>query len=885
MKAISRRIISTRTSRSVALGALLVVLLSVTVLVGWHIQATSLIRLLPGFDPMPYSTALCFLLAAFGLLSLLLDKRKAGLFIGLLILLFASASFSQQLFSLDLAIDQLLITNTVISLETDPVSMSANTAFCFMLYGLALMIGSLPLEQSRCWLGPLISTLTPAVMGLGLVALFIHSLDIKVTQGGLSLIHMAPHTAIGFILLGAAHFTLNSTDHTDEALTITTRYNIPIVVFLLILVIATWELLIAYETKQARHEMEINLKLSRLTTEELFQTESEALQRMARRWEIRNGTPPNEWHADAGEYVENVSGLNAIGWVDNRGVLRRLSPQAKNQSLLGHNFTENKITALGLRQARQSGKRQVTNPIPMFNQGLHILVFIPLEVATGSDGFIVGFFQIQDLLSPLYNTAKTTGYHLQVSGQKQTLLETDEAYLEDHAQWRRNSTLVLGNLKWRIDAVPLPKLFGTTRTAIPTIILFGGVLMLLLLAVALHFVQLARTKQAALSGEVEERKRNQRALAAAREQLQLILDSAQEGIYGLDLNGLTTFANPAASKMTGFLLEEMQGKTQHDLIHHTRPDGTPYPRPECYIYDAIQSGKTHHIEDELFWRKDGSSFPVSYTSTPIRDANNEIKGAVITFQDITERKVAEDEIRRYTRELERSNQELDKFAYIASHDLKSPLRGIDQLASWISEDLGDQADAETSKHLQLMRSRLNRMERLLDDLLTYSRIGRKSFEIKQVDLKEMIQSLWSLHSIPDHFELIITSELPTFNTLETPLEQVFRNLLSNSIKHHTGINGIIEVSAETEADGYTFSIRDNGPGIEPKHQDRVFGMFQTLRSRDEVEGSGMGLAIVKKIIENYGGTITLTSDGKQGSCFTFTWPDEKTLRRLLDDHK
>ncbi|MCW8889764.1 MAG: ATP-binding protein [Sedimenticola sp.] len=870
-----------RNSRSVALGVLFVLLLSITVLFGWHFQAIPLIQLHPDFSPMPYNTALCFLLSASGLLLLLLDKGKSAFIIGMVTLLLASATLTEHIFSIDLAIDQLLINEWPSTLTSQPNRMAVNTASGFMLYGLALIVSSLRQVASNRWCSLLISILTPAVLGLGLVALFTYAS----MQQGLSLAHMTPPTAIGFILLGAAHFTLSRTSAAIQEHAIDTRYNLPIVVVLLILVISIWDMLVAYETNQAQHEMEINLRLSRETTEALFSTESEALQRMAMRWEIRNGTPLNEWQADAAEYVKNVAGLNAIGWVDNKGILQRLSPLSTQQALLGHNFSQNETAASSMRLARQADQPYVTDPVPLFNQGSHILVFIPLVISTGDDGFIVGIFEIRSLLSPLYNTAKATGYHLQVKDQSQILMETDETYLKGDIQWRQSSELNLGNLKWTVHTVPLPKLFSSTHTALPSIILFGGVMMVFLLAVALHFVQLTRQKQETLSREVEERKRNQSALAAAREQLQLILDSAQEGIYGVDLNGLTTFANPAACKMTGLTFAEMQGQNQHELIHHTRSDGSPYPRSDCFIYDALTSGKTHHIEDELFWRKNGSSFPVSYTSTPIRDAKDQIKGAVVTFQDITERKAAENEIRRYTRDLEQSNQELDKFAYIASHDLKSPLRGIDQLASWITEDLGEQLNDETAEHLRLMRSRLNRMERLLDDLLTYSRIGRKAFVIKPVDVREMIEGLWSLHSVPEHFELKLTGEYPLFNTLETPLEQVFRNLISNSIKHFTGVKGIIEITASAQPSGYTFSIRDNGPGIEPKHQERVFGMFQTLRSRDDVEGSGMGLAIVKKIVENYGGTIRLESDGKHGTCFIFTWPDESTLRRLLDDHQ
>jgi signal transduction histidine kinase len=223
-------------------------------------------------------------------------------------------------------------------------------------------------------------------------------------------------------------------------------------------------------------------------------------------------------------------------------------------------------------------------------------------------------------------------------------------------------------------------------------------------------------------------------------------------------------------------------------------------------------------------------------------------------------------------ELQRANEELNNFSYVASHDLKSPLRGIDQLASWIAEDLGDSLSGDTREHLRLMRSRIKRMEMLLDDLLAYSRVGRANGEAISINTRELVEAVFELQAPNKPIELLVADDMPIIKGQKVPLELVFRNLIGNAIKHHDKPQGTIRVSASKAANGFEFRVQDDGPGIAPEHQQRVFGMFQTLKPRDEIEGSGMGLALVKKAVESVGGTVTVESDGQQGSTFRFTWP-------------
>ncbi|HTF96992.1 MAG TPA: ATP-binding protein [Cellvibrio sp.] len=222
--------------------------------------------------------------------------------------------------------------------------------------------------------------------------------------------------------------------------------------------------------------------------------------------------------------------------------------------------------------------------------------------------------------------------------------------------------------------------------------------------------------------------------------------------------------------------------------------------------------------------------------------------------------------------LAQTNKELETFAYVASHDLKSPLRGIAQLSSWIEEDIDDKNFSEVGKHTLMLRNRIHRMEKLLDDLLIFYRAGKTDGKITTVDVTRMATELFEIQNTKPGLHLKLSASLPKFETLSTPFEQVLRNLFSNAIKHHDLDQGFIALDCQEGNNGfYEFSVSDDGPGIPTKFQERVFGMFQTLKPRDELEGSGMGLALIKKLVETYGGNIRVFSEGR-GCRFTFTWP-------------
>lgn len=235
-------------------------------------------------------------------------------------------------------------------------------------------------------------------------------------------------------------------------------------------------------------------------------------------------------------------------------------------------------------------------------------------------------------------------------------------------------------------------------------------------------------------------------------------------------------------------------------------------------------------------------------------------------------------------QLAKSNRDLDSFAYVASHDLKSPLRGIDNLAQWILEDAEDTLPEESRRHLEMLRERVGRMERLLDDLLAYSRAGRERAATTEVDTVDLIDEIRETIDWPDEMQLDVAAELPTIETVRVTLQRVFHNLLTNAVKYrtHDATPHVAISSRDADDELVEFSVADNGIGIAPEYHARVFEMFKRLHAQDEIEGSGMGLALVKRLVESAGGEIHVESAEGEGATFRFTWPRE-TVAAEVDE--
>lgn len=349
-----------------------------------------------------------------------------------------------------------------------------------------------------------------------------------------------------------------------------------------------------------------------------------------------------------------------------------------------------------------------------------------------------------------------------------------------------------------------------------------------------------------------------------------------DGVAVLNAQAHIEEFNRAAEQMFGYALSDLVGRPWMDLFVPTTEGH------ENRLLSLTEPSSRDRPWQALGQRRDGTRFPVevSVSAIPLDDRR------VVIIRDITERHQAAaklqgraDELVALNAELSATNQtlsernrELDQFAYVVSHDLKAPLRAIANLSAWIEEDLADQLPPENQKHMQLLRGRVHRMEALLNGLLEYARIGRIEIAVEAVDVGELIAHTIQTIAPPSTFQFHIGAPMPLLQARRFLLQQVFINLIENAVDHHPTERGIVKISVQDQGDRYEFAIADDGKGIDPRFYDKIYTIFQTLQARDTYESRGVGLAMVKKIVEMEGGTIHVESSVGQGSTFRFTWP-------------
>ncbi|MDI1226620.1 MAG: ATP-binding protein [bacterium] len=274
-------------------------------------------------------------------------------------------------------------------------------------------------------------------------------------------------------------------------------------------------------------------------------------------------------------------------------------------------------------------------------------------------------------------------------------------------------------------------------------------------------------------------------------------------------------------------------------------------------------------KEDRYASRAGDIGAVDYIFKPINP--DILRSKVKVYLDLY---IQREQIMKLNAGLQRSNEELEKFAYICSHDLKAPLRAIQNLSQWITEELGDALNGKSAEYMEELRKRVRRMEKLLDDTLEYARLGSKtqSSAGDEVEGRALAEDVVSMTSPPKGFNMIIGSGFSNIRLAAMPLQQVLYNLVNNAIKHHENPHGSVWLDVEEVGNSYLFTVKDDGPGIAPEHHARIFEMFQTLKPRDQKEGSGMGLAIVKKILANCGGDVSVHSHLGEGATFRVTWP-------------
>ncbi|MDX2273795.1 MAG: PAS domain-containing sensor histidine kinase [Cyanobacteriota bacterium] len=383
-------------------------------------------------------------------------------------------------------------------------------------------------------------------------------------------------------------------------------------------------------------------------------------------------------------------------------------------------------------------------------------------------------------------------------------------------------------------------------------------------------------------------------LETLRRQHELILNSVGEGVYGLDLEGKVTFVNPAAANMIGWDIKELIGQSMHSVLHHSKPDGRPYSIQECPIYQAFRDGRIHRANTEVFWRKDGSKFPVEYISTPMQNQHGEVIGTVVTFQDITQRKWAETllqrtneelelKVRNRTAELHRANEELQelselksRFVSMVCHEFRNPLNNILLSASSLDRYDAHLSPEQRRSYIQGVKTDVERMTQMINDILVIGKIEAHRLMIQpaSIELVQFCQALVVEMQIPTNKNSLsiisrhrhIIAELD-----EKLLRSILTNILSNSIRYSPN-QSPISLKLSKRSGQVIFQISDQGIGIPPEDLPHLFEPFHRGKNVSNIPGTGLGLNIVKRFVDLHHGKIKVDSNLNIGTTFTITLP-------------
>lgn len=348
----------------------------------------------------------------------------------------------------------------------------------------------------------------------------------------------------------------------------------------------------------------------------------------------------------------------------------------------------------------------------------------------------------------------------------------------------------------------------------------------------------------------------------AEEQYGMVLRTSVDGFWITDIKGRFLDVNDAYCHLIGYSRDELLKMGIPDVEAVERPEETVQHIQKIMAVGGDRFETRHKC-------KDGKIIDIEVSVNYMKEGFGRL---FVFLRDISERKKAEQRQDQLLMQLEKTNKELNDLVYIMSHDLKTPLRGISTLVNWLSTDYSDKFDQEGKEQTSLLLNRVERMYNLIDGILQYSEVGRVEEERTQVNLNELLPNVIEIVAPPENITILIENELPLIECEKTRITQVFQCLLGNAVKYMNKPQGQIQVGCVEEDGFWMFSVSDNGPGIEERYFEKIFKLFQTLSPRDEVESTGAGLTVVKKIVEIYGGRIWVESKVGKGSTFFFTLP-------------
>ncbi|MBK2125870.1 sensor histidine kinase [Fangia hongkongensis] len=834
---------------SVFLLSFIVLLLGIFVIIGWYSHSITLIQVMPFFVPMQYNTALCFLLLAVSLMCLLYHRERISALVALIVLIIALLTLVEYIAQVNLGIDQIFMTHYIDVQTSHPGRMAPNTALCFTLSSLFLLMAS-TLRLDTAEKSILSAMLALLVIVLGAIAFFGYLIGISFAYGWGAMTRMAVHTSLGFIIFGLAAYIASSIPAQQQAKISAVSARKSLIIFFIGVVIFTliWQI----ESNKEYEILQRDIKQSgEVIGEEITQyldLQQQALIRMQQRWQ-QSKTDKVLWYQDARSYVEDFKSLSALIWI---------SPDDKKKWFVkkGHNQTKSidKYTTFVMaKDTLDSNASIIFGKWETLNTNtVNMPIYLPLHVNGKFDGFFIAIVDI----TPLVQALIKNNYYIQIhydnnfsgalSGFKYDHgVKFDDIYAQE--------TIKTLGADLSFTLWPSAETIKRESSYTSVFTLVAGFLLSFLAALLMYIWQKLL--------------QNER---TAKE----ILSAVADGVCAIDLEHKLTFFNKAAHELLKIKEKSMINQNLIEMIALSQKQQEERKR---LIASVVHQGETIREDDTVIVCKDGSSFFADVTISPIWQGTSKVQGVLITFKDVSERKRSQEVLQAQSNELEVSNKELESFSYSVSHDLRAPLRHIIGYINLLNTTLErihlDERDV--FKFMDIIKLEATKMGDLIDGLLAFSRAGRFALEKEEVDLNQMVNELKDELSSNKNKSTVLwdIANLPIIKCDRSMMYLVWQNLISNALKFSSK-NGIscIQIGYQEKGNFYEFMIKDNGVGFDQKYVDKIFGVFQRLHGADEFEGTGIGLANVQRIIARHGGRVWAKGSENKGAEFYFTLP-------------
>ncbi len=873
-------------------------IIGITVIIGWYTHNVYLIQINQSFTPMQYNTALCFL--AVGLYFVLYEFSLFSLFRIILcgiVLLISTITLFQYIADINLGIDNLFMDHYVLTNTSHRGRMAPSTAICFMLSGAAIIA-----------FGRYQKSIIQAAYGTIFFFVFLSLIEFIMSDQGVieqaSLTRMAVHTMFCFFVISCALYMYS------KRLGILDAFNVwdsaPVISFTILLSVTffAWHASKDFKHRWQEQRFIAAVNDSQHIMMERFRLYEQALFGASGLIGASNVVSREEWKAyvDRLNLNESLPGINGIGYIDyienedlpryiedSRGdgfpefnnfpqteyedkfIIRYIEPIDMNLKAVGLDIGFEKNRRAAAEKARDSGLPALTDKIELVQDNKKtagFLFLIPdykkdVRITSVEDrqkyikGWVYAPFIARKFLSDFDEFSKGALYVTIHDGQHKEdeyiIFESCECGDDFDAMYSYQTHLKFGQNVWTLTWHATPDFIQESNNLAPKLVFLVGLFITIFVSGVFYILAL-------LNGHTA------RSLRDSQGEFQLALQSSAVGMGLVSPEGRWLMVNDAISSMLGYEKKEFLESNFQNITH-----------PEDLKEDLALVKKMLNRELETYTmekryiRKDGQIIWALLTVTLVWNEDGTPKYFISQVQDISQRKESEAEILR-------SNEELERFAYIASHDLQEPLRVISNFTGLLKEEYGDKLDDDANQYMDFSVDAANRMRALISDLLEYSRVGSDDTGFVKFQSRKHIQN--ALDNLNESIEQtgakVVIGDMPELTGNPVRFSRLMQNLIGNGIKYRDlDKKPKIEVNAVEREQYWEFSIKDNGIGIGAEHLEQVFVIFKRLHNKAEYTGTGIGLAVCKKIVESFGGTIWVKSKVGRGSTFYFTWPKTK----------